>query len=216
MPTDHNVIISRCQFDTYSGVWAAAVSDLAMSSSKADCSFAPEPGPKHCQPVGGPNASVAQTARNSGWTQNASGGSTVAIKSDDGPACPVVAGVVDADKCGGGYHATDSTTALQTALNAPGAHTVIISNGSRPTPWVTGPVSCLHPCASPSTYPGRTEAMLLVKRLLWVRFLTNYVPVQLKIQACTSRDCHPQQVILNALFLYRKFFCIENVFSPVL
>ena len=58
--------------------------------------------------------------------------------------------------------------------------------------------------------------MLLVKRLLWVRFLTNYVPVQLKIQACTSRDCHPQQVILNALFLYRKFFCIENVFSPVL
>ena len=46
--------------------------------------------------------------------------------------------------------------------------------------------------------------MLLVKRLLWVRFLTNYVPVQLKIQACTSRDCHPQQVILNARF------CIGN------
>ena len=119
-------------------MFAAAVSDLAMSSSKADCSFAPEPGPKHCQPVGGPNASVAQTARNSGWTQNAS---ATVIKSDDGPACPVVAGVVDADKCRGGFNATDSSDALQTALNAPGAHTVIISNGSRQTPWVTGPVS---------------------------------------------------------------------------
>jgi hypothetical protein len=68
----HNVITSRCVFSTYSGVWAAAASDLAMSSSKADCSFAPEPGPPHCQAVGGPNASVAQTSRNSGWTQNAS------------------------------------------------------------------------------------------------------------------------------------------------
>ena len=116
MPTDHNVIISRCQFDTYSGVFAAAVSDLAMSSSKADCSFAPEPGPKHCQPVGGPNASVAQTARNSGWTQNAS---ATVIKSDDGPACPVVAGVVDADKCRGGFSATDSTAALQAGMIIP-------------------------------------------------------------------------------------------------
>ena len=54
--------------------------------------------------------------------------------------CPVVDGVVDADRCLGGFNATDSTTSLQAALNAPGAHTVLISNRSRPTPWITGPL----------------------------------------------------------------------------
>jgi hypothetical protein len=55
-------------------------------------------------------------------------------------ACPVVGGVVDADRCLGGFNATDSTVSLQAALNAPGAHTVLISNRSRPTPWITGPL----------------------------------------------------------------------------
>jgi hypothetical protein len=63
----------------------------------------------------------------------------VSFKSDD-QACPVVAGVVDASQCLGGFNSTDSTAALQAAINAGGAHTVIISNGSRATPWVTRPL----------------------------------------------------------------------------
>eukprot|EP01051_Picozoa_sp_SAG22_P007219 SAG22_NODE_500_length_9715_cov_29.986793_2_plen_741_part_00 len=66
--------------------------------------------------------------------------------------CPVVGGVVDAAKCLGGFNVTDSTAALQAALNAPGAHTVIISNGSRHTPWITGPLK-IHACASSDCHP---------------------------------------------------------------
>ena len=42
--------------------------------------------------------------------------------------------------------------------------------GDRP-----GKLAAFTPGASPSTYSGRTEAMLLVKRLLWVHFLTDYM-----------------------------------------
>ena len=42
--------------------------------------------------------------------------------------------------------------------------------GDRP-----GKLAAFTPGASPSTYSGRTEAMLLVKRLLWIRFLTDYM-----------------------------------------
>ena len=44
--------------------------------------------------------------------------------------------------------------------------------GDRP-----GKLAVFTPGASPSTYSGRTEAMLLVKRLLWIRFLTDYMPL---------------------------------------
>ena len=74
----HNVIISRCFFGTYSGVWAAAVSELAVTSSVCACSWAPEPGPRNCRAVGGPSATAAIVLRNTGWTEN-----STTLKTDD-------------------------------------------------------------------------------------------------------------------------------------
>ena len=53
-------------------------------------------------------------------------------------ACPVVGGVVDASKCGGGFDPANATLALRAAL-ASGAHTVRIpAMGGRP--WHIAPI----------------------------------------------------------------------------
>ena len=64
----------------------------------------------------------------------------------DGVRCPVEGGVVFADLCGEGIHAHDAagqpdhTDVLQAALNASGAHTIVLRNLSSPTPWVAAPL----------------------------------------------------------------------------
>lgn len=62
------------------------------------------------------------------------------------PVCAATDGVVYVDECGEGFTASDSagqpdhTAVVQAALNASGAHTVVLRNLSRPTPWVVTPL----------------------------------------------------------------------------
>ena len=69
----HNCITSRCG-PTYTGVWVgASTAELGVSSSACDCSYAPEPGPKHCEAAGGPGAKAADLSRNTGWEEQSNG-----------------------------------------------------------------------------------------------------------------------------------------------
>ena len=84
------------------------------------------------------------------------------------PRCTVTDGVVFVDECTPGFAEAldaagqpDHTALIQTALNASGAHTVVLRNVSKAAPWISRP---LFVYLNDSTVRFDGGAFLLAKR----------------------------------------------------